>query len=242
MPSTNGQKLQVVFDVHQFDVSAEEEQMLRDDLDGLTRQVIHFPVADLHVLIEGNRRSNDVSVKLSLILPGTTLVTMDHDVVLSAAFHRCRDSLLHDLRAYKERLGEVPERRKAEDGTYQEVHATIALDDAALESAVINGDVTAFRTVTFPLEDGVRRRIGRWVQRYPEFEARIGKGLSLDDVVEEVFLLAFDRFAQRPHDVPFGTWLEDLIDPAIKALQNHADRELEDINRVRTARAAEGTA
>jgi ribosome-associated translation inhibitor RaiA len=200
--------------------------------------VQNFPLADLRVLIEGNARSNDVSVKLTLLLPGTTLVTNDHDTVLSAAFHRALDSLLNSLHEYKGRLGDVPERQKTEEGTHQDLHSTVAIDAAAVDSAVAGGDYTAFRTATFPLEEGLRKRVGRWVQRYPELEARIGKDLDIADIVEDIFLTAFDDYAHRPPDVPFGTWLENLIDPSVKELQNSPE-ELENVKLARSARVAE---
>src|SRR5438105_5889284 len=115
-------KPQIIFDVHQYQLLEADEKQLRASLDGLARQVAHFPVADLHVLIEGNARSNDVSVKLTLVLPGTTLVVNDHDAAPQPAFERCLDSLLDSLQAYKERLGQVPQRQKLEKGTRQELH------------------------------------------------------------------------------------------------------------------------
>src|SRR5438132_10334636 len=151
--------------------------MLRDNTSGLARQVEHFPVADLHVLIEGNARSNDVSVKLTLVLPGTTLVVSDHDSVPQPAFERCLDSLLDSLQAYKERLGNVPERQKLEKGTHQELHPAVTLDTAAVEAAVGAGDYPAFRVAMLPYEEGLRKLVGRWVRRYPDFEAQIGRGV-----------------------------------------------------------------
>ena len=50
-----------------------------------------------------------------------------------------------------------------------------------------------FRSLLFPYEESVRKRIGRWVQRYPEIEAQIGTRFDLEDAVEEVFLMAFDQ-------------------------------------------------
>lgn len=232
-------KLRVLFDVHQLTLSAVEEELLRDNLDGLARQVETFPVADLHVLIEGNARSNDVSVKLTLVLPGTTLVTSDHDVVPEPAFERALNSLLENLHEYKDRLEKISERQKIGKGTHQELHSTIAFDAATLDTAVANGDYTAFRTTTFPMEEDLRKRIGRWIQRYPELEARIGKDLKLADIVEEVFLLAFEGYAKRPAEVPFGTWMESLVDPAIKVIKNGGDEELDNVRRAQSARAAE---
>jgi ribosome-associated translation inhibitor RaiA len=237
-PATE-RKLQVIFDVHQYSLSEQEQKLLHDGLEGLARQVENFPVADLHVLVEGNARNNDVSVKLRLMLPGTTLVASDHDAVTAPAFERCVSSLAASLHAYKDRLGRVKERQKAEKGTHQDLQPSNDLDQAAVDAAVTGGDYSSFRAATFPFEEGVRKRVGRWVQRYPEFEARIGKGVEIDDVVEEVFLLAFEGYESRPADVRFGDWLEALLDPAVKALAENPDEELENVNLARAARAAE---
>jgi ribosome-associated translation inhibitor RaiA len=228
----------VIFDVHQYQLPAEEEHQLREHLDGLARQVENFPVADLHVLIEGNARSNDVSVKLTLVLPGTTLVASDHDAVVQPAFERCLDSLLDNLSAYKERLSGTPEQKKAEKGTAQELHPTVPIDTAAVEAAVKSGDYPAFHLALLPYEEALRKLVGRWVQRYPEFEKRIGHGVEIADMVEDVFLAAFEGYQDRPDEVPLGTWLVGLIDPVVKALQQKPDIEQENIEMARSARAA----
>lgn len=242
MATTTSRKLRLLFDVHQLTLSGAEEELLRDRLESLARQVDNFPVADLHVLIEGNARSNDVSVKLTLVLPGKTLVASDHDVIPEPAFERALNSLLESLHEYKGRLGKVPERQKAEKGTRQELHATAVVDAAAVEAAVQAGDYLAFRTATFALEEGLSRRIGRWVQRYPEIETRIGRDLRLEDIVEETFLLAFESYKYRPRDLPFGTWLENLVDSAIKVIKTKGEEELQNIRRAQSAREATATA
>jgi hypothetical protein len=58
-------------------------------------------------------------------------------------------------------------------------------------------------------------------------------------MIEEVFLTAFDRHDQRPESQRFGQWLEDLIDPAIKALADHTAEEQENISLARTWHEAE---
>jgi len=77
------------------------------------------------------------------------------------------------------------------------------------------------------------------LQRYPDMQARVGAGLQIDDVVEEVFLTAFDKPGSRQPGQAIGAWLEGLIDPAVRALREKGDEELEVINLARTARAAE---
>jgi hypothetical protein len=231
--------LNVQFDVHHTELPESELDALRADLDLLARQVDRFPIADLHVLIEFNARNSDYSVKLSLILPGSTLVANDHDLVLSAAFNRCLMSLTENVRAYKEQMGGVPERQKVVKGTRQEVQPAVATDESAIRAAVEAGDYSAFRVATFPFESSVRQRVGRWVQRYPQVEARVGAGLTIDDVVEEVFLLAFESYESRPAAIGLGERLEGLLDPAVKALAEGGEAELENINLARAARAAE---
>ena len=133
----------------------------------------------------------------------------------------------------------MAERRKAEDGTHNEILPSLPLDLAAIETAFGDGDYTAFRTATLPYEEEVRKRIGRWVQRYPEWDARIGNGVGLEELTEEVFLMAFDQWDKRPEEFRFGTWLESLIDPAVRAVMEHPDEELENIAMARSAREAE---
>ena len=78
-------------------------------------------------------------------------------------------------------------------------------------------------------------RAGRWVERHPTVQARMGKGLETIDIAEGVFLAAFEEHPKRPPGVPYGTWLENLLDPVIKAIERHPDEELENINMARAA-------
>jgi ribosome-associated translation inhibitor RaiA len=242
MTTTSQHQLQVILDVHQYYLSLTEERLLHDSLDGLARQVDHFPLADLHVLVEGNARSNDVSVKLTLLLPGATLVTSDHDALPQTAFERSLDSLIDCLRAYKDRLGQVSARQKAEKGTHHELHPDVPIDEAALAGGVETGNYAQFREALLPFEEGLRKRVGRWVRRYPELEAQIGESLEIADLVEEVLLQAFDQFEARPADVSLGDWLESLIDPAVRALEEQRDDEMTNISLVRSAAAVEHAA
>jgi ribosome-associated translation inhibitor RaiA len=237
-PNASRRSLQVDFDVHQYNLSVEERQMMLDDLDSLSLQIQFFPIADVHVLVEGNARSNDVSVKLTLILPGKTLVTNDHDAAATAAFDRCLNSMLHAIEAYKSQLDREPEHRKLADGTLHPVHPTRAVDSNLIEEAVGTGDFAAFRMATLPFEDAVQARVGRWIQRFPRFEANIGKEVTISDVTDEVFLIAFERYSTRPKDLALSDWFTSLIDPAVKSLINAKDEELENIDLVRTAMEA----
>ena len=206
-------RLLVYFDAHECRPDDAEYDKMLDGLDTLALQVENFPVHDLRVVIERKDRSNEFVVKLSLLLPGETIMCSDHDPVLHAAFDRCVDSVVENVKAYKDALGRVPERQKAEVGTRQELIPDVPIDAAALDAAAAAGDYPAYRAAITPYEDCLRPRAGRWVERYPEVQARMGKRMDVMDVVEGVFLAAFEGHDTRPPGVRYGEWLEGLTRP-----------------------------
>jgi ribosome-associated translation inhibitor RaiA len=233
-------QLDVEIDLHQCRLTRGEIDRMIAALGLLGRQTAHFPVSTLHVLIAHNARSNDYSVKTSLELTGETLVSSDHAPQPFPAYEHCLNNLVESVKAYKERLGRVPERQRVEKHTVQPIQPSPGPDGSALDAAVSDGDYAAYRTAAFGYEEAVRKRAGRWVGRYPEVDATVGRGLTMDDLIEEVFLLAFERHGTRPRDVPYGEWLAGLIDMAVKTLQAHPDEELENVRLVRSARLAAG--
>jgi ribosome-associated translation inhibitor RaiA len=233
MPKDLSGNLQVQINTHHFDLSPAEVAKFRDGLNGLARTTENFPVADLRVFVSFRSRNNEYAVKTTLILPGATLVASDHDPVAHAAYERCVDNLVRELKDYKDRLGQVPERQKAVGGTRQDVQPTLDPDPAAIDAAVAEGDYAAFRQATLGYEEPVRRRVGRWVERDEAADGAIGRRFTIADVVEEVFLTAFETYAERPKEVRFGDWLEGLIDSAVKGLLRHPD-ELENVSLART--------
>jgi ribosome-associated translation inhibitor RaiA len=228
-------KLQIHFDAHECRPAQDELTEMADHLDSLARQVGNFPVADARVLIEWNGRAGEFAVKLALLLPGETLVTSDHDRVMHAAFDRALASLEHSVKAYKERLDRVPERRRREVGSDLEVTPALLPDAATLDSAVAAGDYPAFRAALAPYEDALRVRVGRWVERYPAVQGRMGRGIEVVDVAEGVFLRAFEEHPRRSADVPYGEWLESLIDPTVNAIAHDGGEEIENIRMARSA-------
>jgi ribosome-associated translation inhibitor RaiA len=208
-------------------------------LSPLGDMVRNFPVSKLHVLVSYRPRTNDHDVRTSLILSGETLVSSEHHEQAHAAFEHCIDNLIRELRRYKDRLGDVPERTKQQEGTHHDLLATLAPDAGAIDAAITDGDYPAFRAALTGYETPVRAHVGRWVERYPKLSARIGHGLQIDDLVEGVFLSAFEGYGHLPREVRFGEWLGRLIDPAVKAMAAHPDRELENVHMARLAREAE---
>jgi ribosome-associated translation inhibitor RaiA len=238
-PAVSDNNLPIQWDTRHCTLPPAERDKLEAGLEPVFRLVRDFPFGALHVVLERFPRTAQWRVKMSLLLTGETLVSLDDADDMHPAFDRCVNNLVQAVHAYKDRMSQVPEVSKQSKGTHQELEPTLDPDPAALERAVAEGDYAAFYAATFGYEEPLRKRIGRWVERYPDLSARIDHGLKIDDVVEAVFLDAFEAYPNRPRGVRFGDWLERLIDPAIRELLAHPDRELENINLARSARLAE---
>lgn len=237
--SDKSYSMRIELDTENCELTEAQITHLEDTLSPLREPVRDFPVADLYVTIEWHTPSHEYRVKVVLQLPGKGLATGDVDKDLYPAFRRCVRKLVHKVSAYKERMEDAEAAAKFEQGTRHDVVAEQDVDGRAVDRAVEQGDYVEFRKLTYPFEEPLRKRIGRWIQRYPEVEAQLGERFTLADVVEEVFLNAFERYADHPREVPFGDWLENLMDPSIKLLSEHTEERLTNINFVQTAMEAE---
>jgi hypothetical protein len=230
-------RLNVEFDARDFTLPADELTRMQRSLDPVGEAVRDYPRADLQVLAIRHPRSASYHVEARLKVPGATLLTGDHDTYLDSAFQRCVRKLVHKVEEHKShpdrRAAEAADRRAALDS---EVVVPEPPEPGPLGRAVAAGDYQGFRDALLGYEDWLRRRVGRWVQRYPAAQARVGNGLLIGDLVEEVYLNAFERYGQRPREVPFSNWLDGLIDPSLREMLRHPDEEHENASLVRTLR------
>jgi ribosome-associated translation inhibitor RaiA len=221
------------------DIPADEKARMEDALGPLGEAVREFPASDLRIDVLYHPHSAAYHVEFKLKVPGRTLFTGEWDAYLDAAFQRGLGKLLRRVEAYKEN----PDREAAGAAgrravLEREVMAPEGRDAGPLAEAVRRGSYRAFRNALAGYEEWLRKRVGRWVRRYPEAQAQVGRRLLLGDVVEEVYLQAFEGFTRRPLDVPLSEWLDRLIDPALKALLRHPDEERESASVARTMRQA----
>lgn len=231
--------LRIELDSEHYELSPEQIAHVERMLDVLREPVRDFPVSDLYITVLFHPRSHDFRVKTSLVLPGRTLATGDLDENLYPALDRCIRKLVKRVSEYKAQLGNETDIAKHAKGTRHEVVPDREPNGEMLEQAVTEGDYATFREATFPYEEPVRKRVGRWIDRYPELAEQIDENFKVADIVEEVFLNAFERFSERPEQVRLGEWLEQLIDPSIKLLLHSPDEELENISFARTLTGGE---
>jgi ribosome-associated translation inhibitor RaiA len=228
------ERLHIEIDNRHCRLSQDDLAKMRDNLESLVRMVGHFPRPELRIYLQHTPRNDKYLAKTTLILPGQTLVASEHGPTAHAAYEDCVRVLMDQLKAYKDQLGQVPDRQKIVEGTHNQLEPTIDPDQGALDAAVAAGDYAAFRAALQGYEEPLRDRVGRWLERYAATDGQAGRRFTIADVVEDVFLAAFEDYEHRGKQVRFGDWLDGLIDPAIKALTRHPDEELENVRMVRT--------
>src|SRR5690606_19299003 len=101
------------------------------------------------------------------------------DENVQMALHRCLERVIERVDAYRldpddEAIREA--QRQAE--LNERVISPTEPDFGPLGEAVQNDDYQAFRQALMNHEEWVRKRMGRWIQRYPDLEAQIGERVA----------------------------------------------------------------
>jgi len=218
-------------------IPPDERARFQGSLRSLAASVRDFPDPVLQMAVIYHPKSETFHAEAKLKLPGRSLFTSEKDPYLDSALMRSVESMIRKAEAYRARPAqeavEVAERRDALD---RDIIAPQATDTGPVGRAVEAGDYRSFRIALVGYEDWLRRRAGRLVQRTPEAQARLGRDIRLGDIVEDVYLTAFEQWPRRAADVPLSDWLERLIEPSIRALLRHPDEEAEAARLARTLR------
>jgi hypothetical protein len=230
-------RLRVQINAKECQIPQDELARLQGFLGELGESVRDLPGSDLTLNVIRHPRSGAYHVEARLRVPGRALFSGDQDDYLDSALQRCLRKLVQHVAAHKaspDRAAE--ERARRREALANNIVAPEIPADGALGRAVAAGDYRGFRTALSGHEEWIRKRVGRWIQRYPQAEARVGDGLLIGDLVEEVYLNAFERFAGWPQEVPLRDWLDGLIDPSLKMLLKRPDEEKENASLARTLR------
>lgn len=225
--------LRIELDTKGCELSAGEIAEMEDGLHTLRQLVQSFPVANLYITVVHHAKRDDYHVKTSLRLSGKTLFTGERDTAVHPAFEQCIRKLVKKVGAYKQRMQGDAELAKQTSGTHHRMKATQEFDMAAIQAAVAKDDYPEFRNAVDVFESGLTERIGRWVQRYPEIESLLGNSITISDVVEDVFLHAFEAYPKKSVEIPLTDWLESLIDPTVQAVIHTPEEEFANISYAR---------
>ncbi len=225
-----------------FEVPADERARMQERLRDLGERTRDFPTGQLSLTFLYHPRAQDYHVEARLRLPGRTIFAGQRHDYLDSAFQGCVQQLLGLIDAYRNQ----PNRSAVEQAAQRAARAArdgdIVLpadpDGGPIARAVQAGDYRAFRTAMAGYEEWLRKRVGRWVQRYPQVEERVGDDVLIGDLIEEVYLQAFEQFVRRPPDLRLSEWLDKLIDPSLRALVKDPDTVRQEASLARTVREA----
>ena len=220
-----------------WNIPPDERTRLQTSLAALADAVRDFPDPALWIGVIYHPHSQVFHVEFKLKLPGRTIMAGEEDPYLDTALQRCVRKVIRKAEAYKEhpdREAVAAARRRG--ALNQELVAPEDPDAGRLGKAAEAGDYRAFRIALAGYEEWLRKRVGRLVQRRPEAQARLGRDLLLGDLVEEVYLKAFEQFTRRPTAVRFSEWLDGLIDPSIRSMMRYPEEEREAASMARTVR------
>ena len=232
-------RLRVEIDARDCNIPPDELSRMQNRLASVGEVVKEFPSSELTVKVIRHPDSNVYHDEFRLRLPGKTLFTGDSDPDMHRAFDRGVRKLVWKTTAYswkgrRDTEAETVARREA--ALDRNIVAPTEPDAGPLGQAARDGDYQAFRTRAAGYEEWLRDRVGRWVQRYPEAQARIGGDIAIGDLLEEVYLNAFEQFPNRRTDIALHEWFDGLIDPSLKLFLRHPDREAENADMVRSLR------
>lgn len=215
-----------------FTPSEREIEHIEQGVATIARRVEVFPRKRLHVDVRGVPKRSLFQITVTLELPHRQLVVGDLGVRQSfpTAWRRCVKKLEHKLDAYLLRLsGRERVRPVAEAKATPRLSAESGRE---LERLRNGRDFAGFAEA---LED-LRVEIVRHVQRIQGSSP--SPDLPEDEVVEAVFVLAFDAFDRRPHDLSFVDWIQGLVPRALHDLRGKRGRLLQ---RARALRGASPT-
>jgi hypothetical protein len=192
---------------------------------------------DLDLTIVHHPNRDQFHVKAALGLPRRTLFTGEWDSYLDTALGRSLSKLSNMAKTYQQEPEHTADEvaRNVEQMN-REIIAPEDPDMGPLGTAAAAGDYHNFRQLLGDYEDWLRLRVGRWLERYPDAEAEVGRRVKIGDLVEEVLLNAFERYGQRSNDVTLSDWLDSLINPSLQAYCQHPIEERENISLARTLR------
>jgi hypothetical protein len=225
--------LAVQYDAHGFELDDDQKARFDEDLDRLATILRRGPAATLHVDLVRHARTGDIHVKTTLRIDrGPAFFTGERGRLPSPAFKRCVHKLIRKVEEFRRR---AEQQRQDVAQRSPRVRSEVEPDWATIANAVEDADYVTFRRAVHPYEDSLHLRVGRAIERFPEAAAVLGDRILISEVVEEVFLNAFEGFADGLRSkLTLSAWLESLIEPSIEALLADPETEKENVAFVRS--------
>jgi ribosome-associated translation inhibitor RaiA len=208
--------LKVAIETQECRIPEDVRSAIQPQIDRIGQAVRQFPESELYVTVVYHPKSNAYHAQAKLRVPGETVITGARDGYIDVAIRHCLDKVGRRAERLEPDDEAVEEARRDIDLSAPDIAPT-DLDSGTLGPAVLEDNYREFRRALLGQEEPLRKRVGRWVQRYPQVDELVGVEFEIADLVEEVFLLAFEGYADRPKHLSRHEWLDSLIDPAVKS-------------------------
>jgi hypothetical protein len=218
--------LDVDIDVQQCQMPADERTRIQEDLERLAEELLEFSASQLRISIVYHSRQEQYHAQAWLKVPGKRFVSGRYSPWLDYSIMRCLAKLRRHVESYRENPNSDAIRETAQRLELQNhvVPPTEHIADA-LGKAIQRQDYRGFRRALGGYEDRTRAQVANWVRRYPQMTHLLGQDIEIDDIVEEVFLMAFEQFPEQLEQT-ISEWLRQFIDPAVKAIwHDESERE-----------------
>lgn len=220
--SAEYRRTHVELETRECTLPEDERARIQEGLDLIAEEVVEFPASNLWLKIVYHPDSQQYHARAKLQLPGETIITDAYSPWLDESLQHSFDKIRRRIEQYKGRQDDYTGKLAPQQAAPSAVtHVAVPTDthSGELGEAVLRGDFRAFRLALADHEGPLRTRVAQWVLRYPDVDAMVGTAFDQDDIVEEVFLWAFEDYPDRPKETSLTQWLNDFIDPAVKALR-----------------------
>jgi hypothetical protein len=227
--------MDVEITVHQCQIPKDERSRMQAELELLAEQLLEFPVSQLRFSIVYHPGQAEYHAQAWLKVPGKRFVSGRYSPWLDYSIMRCLAKLRRHVENYNADPDAIRQAQRSVDQANHVIPPTEHIDDA-LGLAIQRQDYREFRRALIGYEDLLRAQVANWVGRYPQMTRQLGETIDVDDIVEEVFLMAFDEFPERLTEQTMSEWIRHLIDPAVKAIwHNPEEREAAEFARTFSA-------
>ncbi|KAA5546117.1 hypothetical protein FYK55_04265 [Roseiconus nitratireducens] len=200
--------------VEGFTLSPEELAVVSSEINRVRPLVTERPEQLPHVSIRFDPDGEIYHVLIDTEVSGQSVHSRANDGQWQTALRTAIRKLVPRFEAAVESNGTLGAGRESSD---EEAvgRARWALDESALQRAVEQNNYAQFRAQLYPLEPHLHERIGREVRCDVMPDEAHADHLFMADIIEDLFLMAFEQFDQRPQDITFVQWLDSLIAPTI---------------------------
>lgn len=220
--------------LHGFELPEQEYALIEKSARTLRPAIERFPHKDLILSVIYHPKRNDYHVKANLRLPNRTLFAGARSERVHEAVTLCMDHLLRKAQGLKEQLTDQPPRISQVDSLLPELWSSLEFDAKDAQAACDRYDYRAFRMNLDGFQSGLTDRMGRWLQRFPQIESQLGNGITISDLVEDVFFHAYEGYEEKPENVSMGIWLESLIDATLQDYLRQPETEFTNMEYART--------